>query len=174
MKISCARLRGKIRLKKNRIFNSLIMIVIMCLIITTSGIVRADDRFVDNGDGTVTDSKTGLMWAQTDSMGDIIWLDAKLYSENIILGAYAYDDWRMPTIKELETLFDETLEKYETICGHRVKTPPLIELSCGFIWSSEERSISAFAYNFSRGYVYKDRKTRYRGFRALPVRGMVR
>ncbi|MEE8547826.1 MAG: DUF1566 domain-containing protein, partial [bacterium] len=85
-----------------------------------------------------------------------------------------YDDWRMPTIEELETLFDETLEKYETICGHRVKVPPLIELSCGFIWSSEERSISAFAYNFSRGYVYKDRKTRYRGFRALPVRDVTK
>ncbi len=160
------------RLKRSRFSNFSISIVILCLIIFAVGIARADDRFVDNGDGTVTDRKTGLMWAQTDSMGDITWLDAKLYSENIILSTY--HDWRMPTVNELESLFDETLEKYETICGHRVKTHPLIELSCGFIWSSEERSISAFAYNFSRGYVYKDRKTRYRGFRALPVRGVTR
>ncbi len=173
MKISCARPGGGImRLKRNRISNFSVLIVILYLIIFTAGIARADDRFIDNGDGTVTDSKTGLMWAQTDSMGDITWLNAKLYSENIILGVY--NDWRMPTVKELETLFDETLEKYETICGHRVKTPPLIELSCGFIWSSEERSISAFAYNFSRGYVYKDRKTRYRGFRALPMRDVTK
>ena len=156
------------RWKKSRIPTLSIPIVILCLIVFTVGTVQAEDRFFDNGDGTVTDRNTGLMWAQTDSMGNITWLDAKLYSENIILSDY--NDWRMPTIKELETLFDDTRDKYATICGHRVKTPPIIELSCGFVWSSEERSISAFAYNFSRGYQYTARKVRYRGFRALPVR----
>lgn len=152
----------------NRIHKASILLTTLCLVVFTFGIVQADDRFVNNGDGTVTDIRTGLMWARTDSMGDITWHDAKLYSENIILGVY--NDWRMPTIMELETLFDSTYDKYETICGHRVKTHSLIELSCGFVWSAEERSISALAFNFSRGYQYMARKVTYRGFRALPVR----
>ncbi len=152
----------------SRIHTASIILTTLCLVVFTFGIVQADDRFVDNGDGTVTDMKTGLMWAQTDSMGDITWQDARLYSENVILGVY--NDWRMPTIMELETLFDSAYDKYETICGHRVKTQSLIELSCGFIWSAEERSISALAFNFSRGYQYTARKVNYRGFRALPVR----
>lgn len=155
-------------LRKDRIHTTLILLTTLCLVVFTFGIVQADDRFVDNGDGTVSDMKTGLMWAQTDSMGDITWHDARLYNENIILGVY--DDWRMPTIVELETLFDSTYDKRETICGHRVKTHSLIELSCGFVWSAEERSISALAFNFSRGYQYTARKVNYKGFRALPVR----
>ena len=29
------------------------------------------DRFIDNGDGTVTDTEKGLMWNKTDSMNDL-------------------------------------------------------------------------------------------------------
>ena len=47
------------------------------LIILVAGIliglapVTAADRFTDNGDGTVTDNKLGLMWSKTDNQGDI-------------------------------------------------------------------------------------------------------
>ena len=37
----------------------------------------AGDRFTDNGDGTVTDTKLGLMWANTDNQGDINWVQAE-------------------------------------------------------------------------------------------------
>jgi hypothetical protein len=136
----------------------------------------AEKRFKDNGDGTVTDTKTGLMWAQTDNMGHINWHDAKLYSENIILSEH--DNWRMPTIEELESLFNDSLDAYETICGHNVKAAPQIELSCGFVWSSEILSesgrypISALVYNYSKGYQYSARMSQYRGYRALPVRSI--
>ena len=153
-----------------------ILVVILCLAVLSPLAVGADDRFVDNGDGTVTDTKTGLMWAQTDSLGHIAWKDAKLYCENIILSTY--NDWRMPTIEELETLFDDSIDGYETICGHKVKASPQIELSCGFVWSSEILSVpggylvSAYAYNYSKGYRYSARMTKDRGYRALPVRNV--
>ena len=157
-------------MSNKRILTRSILAVILCLTVLSAVAVGADDRFMDNGDGTVTDSKTGLMWAQTDSLGDITWHDAKLYSEFIILSKY--NDWRMPTIEELETLFDDSLDGYKSICGHKVKAAPQIELSCGFVWSSEVRSISALAYNYSRGYRYSSRMSQYRGFRALPVRNV--
>ena len=153
-----------------RILTRSILALVLCLTVLSAGTVGADDRFMDNGDGTVTDTRTGLMWAQTDNLGDITWHDAKLYSEYIILSEY--NDWRMPTIDELETLFDDSLDGYKTICGHNIKFPPQIQLSCGFVWSSEVRSISALAYNYSRGYRYSSRMSQYRGFRALPVRSV--
>ena len=163
-------------MSSKRILTRLILAVFLCLTVLSAVAVGADERFMDNGDGTVTDTRTGLMWAQTDNMGHINWHDAKLYCENIILSEH--NDWRMPTIKELETLFDRSLDAYETICGRKVRAAPQIELSCGFVWSSEVLyipggyPISAWAYNFSRGYRYSARMSQYRGYRALPVRGV--
>ncbi|MFV9646437.1 MAG: hypothetical protein ACNYWU_11500, partial [Desulfobacterales bacterium] len=37
----------------------------------------AGDRFTDNGDGTVTDHKLGVMWSKTDNQGDIDWKQAE-------------------------------------------------------------------------------------------------
>ena len=42
----------------------------------------ASDRFVDHGDGTVTDKKTGLMWAAKDNGNPINWKDARYYCQN--------------------------------------------------------------------------------------------
>ncbi len=72
--------------------------------------------YADNGDGTVTDLVTGLMWQQspdTDSDGDIDAADKYTYDEAVAypdtLNAQAfagYTDWRLPTIKETYSLID--------------------------------------------------------------------
>ena len=67
--------------------------------------------YTNNGDGTVTDNVTGLMWQQspdTDGDGDIDAADKLSYDE-AVAGASAqttggYSDWRLPTIKELYSL----------------------------------------------------------------------
>jgi hypothetical protein len=61
--------------------------------------------YVDNGDGTVTDLNTGLMWQKTPD------LDNKVTYAEAVAGAdtfslAGYDDWRLPTIKELYSLID--------------------------------------------------------------------
>ena len=62
------------------------------------------NEFKDNGDGTVTDEATGLMWAQDDSGEPMTWEEALAYAEN---STYAgYDDWRLPNIKELQSIVD--------------------------------------------------------------------
>ncbi|MBF0243155.1 MAG: DUF1566 domain-containing protein, partial [Desulfamplus sp.] len=62
------------------------------------------DNLIVNGNGTVTDSATGLMWQQDTSGNSITWKDALLYCQNLNLAGYS--DWRLPTIKELRTIVD--------------------------------------------------------------------
>ncbi len=62
-------------------------------------------NFVDNGNGTVTDNKTGLMWQQGES-GSGTWDSALSYCEGLPLGGHS--DWRLPNTKELESLTDDT------------------------------------------------------------------
>lgn len=60
--------------------------------------------YQDNGDGTVTDLNTGLMWQQTPSSSDFTWQEAVNYCESLELNGY--DDWRMPSCKELYSISD--------------------------------------------------------------------
>ncbi|MBW1916063.1 MAG: DUF1566 domain-containing protein [Deltaproteobacteria bacterium] len=67
-----------------------------------------------NGDGTVTDTSTGLMWEQkTDDGGDnnkdrtYNWEEALSWVENLNNSNYlGYSDWRLPNIKELASIVD--------------------------------------------------------------------
>ncbi len=68
---------------------------------------------VDNGDGTVTDATTDLMWTQQDSgqlgagdLGGLDWQGALAWCEDLELAGH--DDWRLPSAKELQTLVDYT------------------------------------------------------------------
>jgi hypothetical protein len=60
--------------------------------------------FVDNGDGTVTDQATGLMWSQDDNGVGMEWEDALAYAEGAELAGY--DDWRLPNVKELQSILE--------------------------------------------------------------------
>jgi hypothetical protein len=66
--------------------------------------------FHDNGNGTVSDTSTGLMWQQDtarDEWGDydhMTWEEALDYCEVLSLGGHT--DWRLPNIKELDSLMD--------------------------------------------------------------------
>jgi hypothetical protein len=76
----------------------------------------AEGRFTDNGDGTVTDHCTGLMWQKdmadwdedgqlrTDGSDSPFWWDALLYCERLSLAGHA--DWRLPNVRELQSIAD--------------------------------------------------------------------
>jgi hypothetical protein len=78
--------------------------------------VKANDTygvnaFTDNGDGTITDSATGLMWAQDDSGADVPeglnWEEALAYvAELNAAGHLGFSDWRLPNAKELQSIVD--------------------------------------------------------------------
>lgn len=62
------------------------------------------NNFIDNGDGTITDKNTGLMWSQNDSKEELTWKEALSYAESSELASYT--DWRLPNIKELQSIAD--------------------------------------------------------------------
>ncbi|MCP4219677.1 MAG: DUF1566 domain-containing protein, partial [bacterium] len=57
--------------------------------------------YTNNGDGTITDNNTGLMWQQDP--GDKMTYDQGVAGASSS-GLAGYSDWRMPTIKELYSL----------------------------------------------------------------------
>lgn len=63
-----------------------------------------ENQFHDNGDGTVTDLATGLMWQQADDGNGRNWEDALAYAEELSLAGY--DDWRLPNAHELQSIVD--------------------------------------------------------------------
>ncbi|MCU4176240.1 DUF1566 domain-containing protein [Carboxylicivirga sp. N1Y90] len=62
--------------------------------------------FVDNGDGTISDRATGLMWMMNDNAEGVTWESALSYAENLELAGH--DDWRLPDAKELQSILDYT------------------------------------------------------------------
>jgi cytochrome c553 len=73
--------------------------------------VRADNnaafhanKFDDNGDGTVTDDVTGLMWQQKIDYETYEWKEAIRYCEGLELADH--DDWRLPNVKEGVSIVD--------------------------------------------------------------------
>lgn len=54
--------------------------------------------FKDNGDGTITDNNSLLMWQKTDA-GEMTYEKAQTYADTMLLGGYS--DWRLPTAQEL-------------------------------------------------------------------------
>ena len=138
----------------------------------------AAERFVDNKNGTVTDTKTGLMWAEKDNGSKINWYDAKKYCESYRGGGYS--DWRMPTMSELSGLYDA--ERWQP--GRQWRPDPcdaryplrlitnLIQLTCDPIWSSDatDSSSEALFFEFVSGSSIHIHRSSSGNIRALPVR----
>jgi hypothetical protein len=67
-------------------------------------------RFTNNGDGTITDNATGLMWIANPAAnppnigGTYTWSNAITTCENLTYAGYS--DWRLPNVKELQSIVD--------------------------------------------------------------------
>lgn len=66
----------------------------------------ARNDFQDNGDGTIADAATGLVWQQDDNGEEVTWENALAYCENLVFAGH--DDWRLPNAKELQSIVDYT------------------------------------------------------------------
>lgn len=97
-------------------------------------------QFVDNKDGTVTDTTTGLMWQQGEAGTQKTWKEAIDYCK--ALGLAGHNDWRLPTRNELESIVDT---RYHDPCIDRTKFPGA--MSSGY-WSSNTNAINPdYAWN---------------------------
>ncbi|MBF0424623.1 MAG: DUF1566 domain-containing protein [Magnetococcales bacterium] len=64
------------------------------------------NHFIDNGDGTISDLSSGLVWEKEDSGKGMTWEEALRYAANLRLAGYK--DWRLPNAKELQYIVDYT------------------------------------------------------------------
>ncbi|MDH4163517.1 MAG: DUF1566 domain-containing protein [Nitrospirota bacterium] len=64
--------------------------------------------YVDNGNGTISDTVAGLMWQKQDDGTAKTWEAAIAYCEGLVLPVAGYSDWRLPQIKELNSLVDSS------------------------------------------------------------------
>ena len=63
--------------------------------------------YIDNGDGTITDNATGLMWDQVGSHEGMTWEEALAWVEEKNKEYYlGYNKWRLPNAKELQSIVD--------------------------------------------------------------------
>jgi hypothetical protein len=143
-------------------------------------LVTFPTRFIDNGDGTVSDTSTGLMWEKTTDDSTIhdkdnfyTWSTGSPYNPDgtaffTFLATLngptpfaGYGDWRLPTLTELKTIVDLTAPG----CG---SGSPCIDQTvfgptqASFYWSATTFAgfpISARLVDFFNGTVFNLNKT---------------
>ncbi|MEI6209008.1 MAG: DUF1566 domain-containing protein [Desulfuromonadales bacterium] len=93
----------KLRRKFNQLLFTLVILNSTFFILNFSTAASAA-VLTDNGNKTVTDGKTGLVWQQEEP-GAMTWGNALTYCEGLTLAGQS--DWRLPNIKELEALTDD-------------------------------------------------------------------
>jgi hypothetical protein len=94
-----------------------------------------EERFADNGDDTVTDRVSGLMWTKSADLplGRKDWVKAGEFIARLNAEGYCgYRDWRLPEVADLRTLIDYA-EENPVLPEHH----PFLHVSSGIYWSSE-------------------------------------
>ena len=124
-----------------------------------------DGRFIAHGDGTITDTDTGLMWTKKDSFADsgkcLSWDDSVAYVSKLKTGGYS--GWEMPTVKELGDLYERSKKnemgfEFKSL---RSKLPLGLDSifadgAAYFYWASETAGPCCARFvDFSDGFVYK-------------------
>jgi len=152
--------------------------------------LSGDPRYRNNQDGTITDLKHGLMWKLQDSYQEkkewTNWEAAQLYVEEKNKQKFAgHNDWRLPTRKELLTLYEEnkSIPWFYYWTTNEVHMDPIFGYTSCCFWTSEEyKDQFAWHVNFLRGKAYpsikKGKKNQAAGSASLsvvrPVRGVLK
>jgi hypothetical protein len=71
--------------------------------------VTLPNHFTVNSNGTVADNLTGLIWQKIPYGDSITWVQALLFADTLTTGGFT--DWRLPNIKELQSINDENFIK---------------------------------------------------------------
>jgi formylglycine-generating enzyme required for sulfatase activity len=105
-----------------------------------------------------------MMWTIEDNGKEINWDEANEYAKQLRLGGYS--DWRLPTIEELEKLYDPRRG------GERKIRKPL-QLTGWFVWSpTKQGSASAWGFDFYYGKRHRANLDYSFAGRAFCVRGL--
>lgn len=122
-----------------------------------------NERFQPMADNIVLDTQTGLMWAAQDNGKDINWYDAQVYYKEYRAGGYT--DWRIPSLKELATLYTPDSQNRD---GYFITDAIKITDCC--MWSSYDTMGGTLAFSFKTGKKPAPRYGDSYQLRVLPVR----
>ena len=127
-----------------------------------------DPRFVDHGNGTVTDKVTGLMWTKNAQqiIGKHKWHDAIELCNGLDFGGY--QNWRLPNVREMLSLVDYGSHSPALPQNHPFDNVKPSE----FFWSSTTASkheAQAWIVGLLNGSVHRKGKAG-QTFSAWPVR----
>jgi len=105
---------------------------------------------MDNGDGTILDATTNLLWEQGGSPYPGTWNEAQDYANSLNRKAFAgFSDWRLPTVNELMSLFIENADPYQ-FC-----LEPIFDPAKQRIWSADKKSyVAAWYADVEFGFVW--------------------
>ena len=115
-----------------------------------------NERFEDNGNGTITDTQLNLIWKKTDSFQDtqkwINWFKGQNYAKNMNINKFAgYSDWRIPKEDEAWGLFDLS-KKNKDKYGDDIYLDPIFEPgSVGITWTENIRDSAALVIQYEDG-----------------------
>jgi hypothetical protein len=103
-------------------------------------VIARDAHFIKYGNDIVFDTKTNLEW-YAESSKNVLWAEAKRRVSKLKVDG---GGWRMPSIKELGTLFQSNID------GKDITN--LLNVNYGFIWSGEKAGeFHAKGLNFENG-----------------------
>ncbi|MCP4112621.1 MAG: DUF1566 domain-containing protein, partial [Desulfobacteraceae bacterium] len=107
------------------------------------------NAFTDNGDDTVTDNVTGLIWQKSGSDKTMKYDKTQAYIDDLNRKQFAgYNDWRLPTLEELASL----LEKKQV---NSFYIDPVFDNKRYWLWTADKRaSGGAWGVDFGYGDVY--------------------
>ncbi len=125
-----------------------------------SGVDWPEPRFVDNGDGTVTDHLTGLVWLKNAGcVGGMPWENAVAFCNNLASGTCgltdgsAAGDWRLPNVVELESLINAESSNSATWLNGQ----GFANVQSSWYWSATTSAYSTYnAWIVGMGYGYVD------------------
>lgn len=105
--------------------------------------------FQINGDGTITDRATRLLWEQSGSPYPLTWPQAREYIDKLNKKCFGgYNNWRLPTVDELLSLVKPIPR------GHDFCIEPLFDQTQKWLWSADRRSyIAAWYVSTDMGFV---------------------
>jgi len=112
------------------------------------------NHFTDNGDGTITDNLTQLVWQKIPNANVFTWEQAISYAEALTIGINS--DWRLPNIKELQSINNELTT------NPSVFTPYFSSVGVHNYWSSTSlpnQTTKAWYWNNQFGITTYDLKT---------------
>jgi len=130
------------------------------------GVAWPDPRFTDNGDGTITDNLTGLIWLKNANCFEgRSWANAISDANGLADGdcgltdGSSPGDWRLPNVRELQSLVDYGRYNPALPSGH-----PFTNVQSSVYWSSTttaSNTSSAWHVYFGAGFVLYDHKDNF-------------